>query len=421
MNPSIKTDTGHVIQMEVSSSNKDEARSVANYADRKNEGEGLSWDYCAKEGETCQCDGHVRYGRDDRWSHAMPVSGEVGCNNMAFGDPYKGVVKSCYCAQFWNFENEHTAAYSTTLFTDAQASEFYNSGITADWINCDLQFRVQRDDSQSLTKFSFMTLHDGKIFNVDMSGRKTNHQHWTMPNGDCKKITCYDYEQSHPRGRSGYCPQEFYDGTTQKEFDFLLLSVEFDPYEANPKKEDQPQRNKYTFKGTSYKVEVHWEQYGEVAYGCMDGGSAMIDQVTNQATLSDCKLLCESTEGCNYITFFDSSTKYCRLMTKCDKLRRTTTQPSTTYKITRQPYTHIKGNKNTCESNGLVRITTKEECSEAAELLGYPTGSGFSSNWSRTGVTGGCLFEVDQQDVDFNSNVNNNKDHNDRQVICKRA
>jgi len=187
------------------------------------------------------------------------------------------------------------------------------------------------------------------------------------------------------------------------------------------KKENQPQRNKYTFKGTSYKVEVHWEQYGEVAYGCMDGGSAMIDQVTNQATLSDCKLLCESTEGCNYITFFDSSTKYCRLMTKCDKLRRTSTQPSTTYKITRQPYTHVKGNKNTCESNGLVRITTKEECSEAAELLGYPTGSGFSSNWSRTGVTGGCLFEVDQQDVDFNSNVNNNKDHNDRQVICKRA
>jgi len=168
--------------------------------------------------------------------------------------------------EVWNFENEDTETFSTTLFTEAEAREFYAAGLTSERIDCDLKFRVQRDNSESETKFSFMTLHDGNIFNIDMKGKNTNNQHWQTVEGDCTKITCVDYEQSNPRGKSGYCPQAFYDGTTPKELDFLLLKVDFDPFEKN---QDEPQRNRYTFNGTTYNVKpvVCQNIDGEFAYG----------------------------------------------------------------------------------------------------------------------------------------------------------
>eukprot|EP00493_Phyllostaurus_siculus_P022043 UN22374 len=82
-------------------------------------------------------------------------------------------------------------------------------------------------------------------------------------------------------------------------------------------------------------------------------------------------------------------------------------------------YVRVTANHGTCEDNGMVRITTKEDCTAAAAQLGLPTGSGFASTWSRSNVHGGCIYELDQQDIDFNSNVNNNQVHSDRQVICK--
>jgi len=82
-------------------------------------------------------------------------------------------------------------------------------------------------------------------------------------------------------------------------------------------------------------------------------------------------------------------------------------------------YVRVTENHGTCEDNGMARITTKEACTAAAAQLGLPTGSGFASTWSRSNVHGGCLYELDQHDIDFNSNVNNNQVHSDRQVICK--
>jgi len=60
MNPSIKSSTGHVIWMVMSEANKAEARAVAGYAHRQNDV--VTWEHCADEGQTCQCDGTVRYG-----------------------------------------------------------------------------------------------------------------------------------------------------------------------------------------------------------------------------------------------------------------------------------------------------------------------------------------------------------------------
>jgi len=152
--------------------------------------------------------------------------------------------------ELWSVENEDTETFTTTFFTEAEAREFYAAGLTAERIDCDLEFSVYI--SQSKAKFSFMTLQDGEIFNINMNGKNTNHQHWQTVDGDCTKITCVDDEQSHPRGKSGYCPQAFYDGSTPKELDFLLLKVEFDPFESN---QNEPHRDRFTFKGTTYNVE----------------------------------------------------------------------------------------------------------------------------------------------------------------------
>jgi len=84
-------------------------------------------------------------------------------------------------------------------------------------------------------------------------------------------------------------------------------------------------------------------------------------------------------------------------------------------------YVHITENLKTCEDNGMIRISTPEECLLAAKHLGYPTEHGFTSDWSRSNVFGGCIYEADKQDVDFNSNLGSNAVHSDRQAICKQA
>jgi len=57
-----------------------------------------TWKYCAKEDETCKCDGTVRYGFGRAWVDKTS-SGSIGCNNEVFGDPLIGVYKSCLCIQ----------------------------------------------------------------------------------------------------------------------------------------------------------------------------------------------------------------------------------------------------------------------------------------------------------------------------------
>jgi len=162
------------------------------------------------------------------------------------------IVKDGLRNQNWNYEDEYVSSWNTEFFSNNRAKQLYESGeLKSQSIDCDIQFRVQRDNTQSRTSFSFMTLHDGKIFNVNMQGRTTNHQNWNMED-DCRTLKCYDYEQSSPRGNSGYCPSEFYDGTNPKTLEVLLLRVNFRPEDMNGN--SQPWRNKYTFKGTTYAL-----------------------------------------------------------------------------------------------------------------------------------------------------------------------
>merc|ERR1740122_460609 len=70
----------------------------------------------------------------------------------------------------WDFENEYTERFSLTLFSEAAAGLLYEVGLYTHDINCDIDFRLQRDRSESGSKFSFMSLQDGRIFHIDMSG-----------------------------------------------------------------------------------------------------------------------------------------------------------------------------------------------------------------------------------------------------------
>jgi len=78
-------------------------------------------------------------------------------------------------------------------------------------------------------------------------------------------------------------------------------------------------------------------------------------------------------------------------------------------------------NQGSCEDNNMHQIRSAWECMMAAEALDFPTGSGMDSTWTRDSVHGGCIFENDVQDIDFNMNILNDKNHSDRRAICKRT
>ena len=54
------------------------------------------WTYCAREGETCFVgrSAEVRYGANGRYN-TLNVRNSIACNNNTFGDPIKGVAKTC--------------------------------------------------------------------------------------------------------------------------------------------------------------------------------------------------------------------------------------------------------------------------------------------------------------------------------------
>lgn len=175
---------------------------------------------------------------------------EVGAQSC-IGESYLGGVTG----ESWSFENNYEDSFKMEFFTNAAAEALYSQGkLSIDTIDCDLDFYVQRDNTGSRTSFSFMTLDDGVIHNVHMRGRRTNHQHWRMDSDNCINLKCSDYEQSNPRGRSGYCPSSFYDGTTPLSREVLLLRVDFRPFPMDKNGSQDPWRNKYTFMGSRYAV-----------------------------------------------------------------------------------------------------------------------------------------------------------------------
>mmetsp|Transcript_10142 Transcript_10142/g.26058 ORF Transcript_10142/g.26058 Transcript_10142/m.26058 type:complete len:637 (-) Transcript_10142:154-2064(-) len=53
--------------------------------------------FCGKEGDMCNCYGHVRYGRLFTWSDDIIVDGSMNCSAAAFGDHVPMDVKICKC------------------------------------------------------------------------------------------------------------------------------------------------------------------------------------------------------------------------------------------------------------------------------------------------------------------------------------
>jgi len=74
------------------------------------------WYHCAYDGESCKCDGEVRYGapHTSHWSVAKRVtSGAILCTKDIFGDPAPGAGKQCGChrASFALTKNENSVSY----------------------------------------------------------------------------------------------------------------------------------------------------------------------------------------------------------------------------------------------------------------------------------------------------------------------
>jgi hypothetical protein len=56
-----------------------------------------SWEFCAREKQTCNCNTEVRYGKDNVWTNSQSVDGSVFCGNSVFGDPLPRTAKECQC------------------------------------------------------------------------------------------------------------------------------------------------------------------------------------------------------------------------------------------------------------------------------------------------------------------------------------
>lgn len=64
-----------------------------------------NWQTCASEGQNCQCNGMVRFGKDGFWSAGKRSSlpGGITCSTGTFGDPLSGQAKTCECASYDNY------------------------------------------------------------------------------------------------------------------------------------------------------------------------------------------------------------------------------------------------------------------------------------------------------------------------------
>jgi len=132
----------------------------------------------------------------------------------------------------WNFVNEDSTSYSVSLFS-ADERELLKSGDFE--VQCDLDFRLQRDDSKSYSTFTYLDLETKTVHTQKMRGGYQNHQRFEMPS--CTQITCHHHE------KSASCPW------TSK--NAILLAVDFRPRSGSAYRK-QWNRNRFTFTGTHY-------------------------------------------------------------------------------------------------------------------------------------------------------------------------
>ena len=72
-----------------------------------------------------------------------------------------------------------------------------------------------------------------------------------------------------------------------------------------------------------------------------------------------------------------------------------------------------------CEDFGYVTIKMAWQCEEAANALGLKVGT--MDGWSSSGAPGGCLYEKDDANVDFNENRGSRTANDDRELICAQS
>merc|ERR1719354_1409473 len=290
----------------------------------------------------------------------------------------------------------------------------YNRGLETGNINCDLQFYIQRDNTESASSFSFMTLNDGKIFNVNMRGSVTNHQHWTMED-DCRTLKCYDYEQSSPRGNSGYCPREFYSGRNPRTLPVLLLRVNFFP---NSHSHSQPWRNKYTFRGNVYEADLTCGPGNPGPSGCDNQCGSTAEDLgcgCGEPGPSGCHNLCGSTAedlGCGCGEPGPSG---------CDNQCGSTLENLGFGCGVDVGYVGITS--GTCASNGYSDIMDVSECKAAAIEVGFAGGNANDPHrQTENDRPHGCRRQTFGPPLWINNKPNSpTRASNVHSVVCKAA
>jgi len=168
--------------------------------------------------------------------HAADQTRFPGAQGLAWNDRIRSVFLYSTLGEEntedWNFVDEDSTSYSVSLFSDEER-EFLKSGDFE--VQCDLSFRLQRDDSKSKSTFTYLDLDTKTVHTQKMRGGYQNHQRFEMPS--CTQITC------HHAQKSASCPWESKNA--------ILLAVDFRPRSGSAYGK-QWNRNRYTFTGTHY-------------------------------------------------------------------------------------------------------------------------------------------------------------------------
>jgi len=135
-------------------------------------------------------------------------------------------------ADEWNFRDEDSTDYSIKIFSDEEQALLGSAYFE---VECDINFRLQRDDSSSSSSFTYLDLDTNSVRTQTMRGGYQN-QRFEMPS--CTEIVCH--KSSHSS-----CPW------TSK--NAILLAVDFRPRSGSAHG-SQWRRNRFTFTGTHYYV-----------------------------------------------------------------------------------------------------------------------------------------------------------------------
>ncbi len=94
----------------------DEGAAPSANTDSPSKAADTGWTYCAKEHETCSFVGTrlVRYGANGNYAYKTATN-SIACNNTVFGDPARGVAKSCWISSSPSPYQQDASLYTLTF------------------------------------------------------------------------------------------------------------------------------------------------------------------------------------------------------------------------------------------------------------------------------------------------------------------